>query len=377
LRAIDSGFDPRGVFTAEVSVKGTAEQAPGRRLAFFESVLERVRQMPGVESASMINHLPIAGDIWGLPFMVEGQPRPKTGEAPTATYRVVMPGYFQTMRLPIVRGRDVNAGDRVGTTDVIMVNQFLATRHWPNEDPIGKRITFNIDAESPRWFTVIGVSKNAVRDDWSAPPKEEVYLPYLQTRSYLEGEGGHLAYLTLVARVACARGARCQPGSLAPQVREAIAALDRAVLVAQVQTMGDVVGAATAKPRFTLVLLGTFASVALLLAAVGIYGVISYAVSRRTQEIGVRMALGATRANVARLIVGQGMRVVVAGVAAGLAGALLLTRLMRTMLYGVQATDPLTYVGVAVMLAAVALVASYIPARRATRIDPLVAMRAD
>jgi putative ABC transport system permease protein len=238
-------------------------------------------------------------------------------------------------------------------------------------------MTLNINAEAPRWLTVVGVSKNAVRADWSEPPKEEMYLPYLQTQSYLEGEGGHLAYMTLVARMSCDRGAQCQPGSLATPVRESIAAIDRAVLVAQAQTMDDVVAGATAKPRFTLVLLGTFAAVALLLAAVGISGVISYAVSRRTQEIGVRMALGATRANVAGLIVGQGMRVVGVGIAAGLFGAFALTRLMTAMLYGVRVTDPLTYIGVAVLLVMVALVASYVPARRATRIDPLVAMRAD
>jgi putative ABC transport system permease protein len=377
LRAVDAGFDPRGVFTAEVSVKGTAEQAPGRRLAFYESLIERVRRLPGVESVSLINHLPIAGDVWGLPYRVEGQQRPRDGEAPTATYRVVAPGYFETMRLPIVRGRDVNATDRLGANDVIIVNQFLASRYWPNEDPIGKRITLNAYAEAPTWLTVVGVSKNAVRDDWSAPPKEEVYLPYLQTRSYLEGDGGHLAYMTLVAKTSCARGVRCQPGALATPVRESIAAIDRAVFVAQVQTMDDVVAGATAKPRFTLVLLGTFAVVALLLAAVGIYGVISYTVSRRTQEIGVRMALGATRVNVAGLIIGQGMRVVGVGVAAGLVGAFALTRLMAAMLYGVRATDPFTYVGVALLLAAVALVSSYVPARRATRIDPLVAMRAE
>ena len=204
-----------------------------------------------------------------------------------------------------------------------------------------------------------------------------MFLPYVQTRSYMEGDGGHVAYLTLVARASCVPGARCAPGSLTSAVREAIGSLDRAVPVTEVQTMDDVVAGANAGPRFTLVLLATFATVALVLAAVGIYGVISYAVSRRTHEIGVRMALGATPSTVLRLIIGEGMRVVAIGVVAGLAGALVVTRLMTTVVYGVRVTDPMTYAGVAALLTAVALLASYIPARRATRIDPLTAMRTD
>jgi putative ABC transport system permease protein len=227
------------------------------------------------------------------------------------------------------------------------------------------------------WVTVVGVVKNAVRSDWAAPPGEEMFLPYLQTRQYLESDGGHVAYMTLVARASCTPGTRCTPASLAPSVREAIASLDRAVPVTEVQTMDDVVAGATAGPRFTLVLLATFAAVALVLAAVGIYGVISYAVSRRTHEIGVRMALGASPTTVVRLIIGQGMRVVGAGVVAGLVGALLATRLMTSVVYGVRVTDPLTYVGVAALLTGVAMLASYIPARRATQIDPLIAMRSD
>ena len=377
LRSIDSGFDSHGVLTAMVSLKGTADAPPGRRLAFYTSMLERVRQLPGVESASLINHLPIAGDIWGFPFIVEGRPRPQPADVPSAAYRVVFPGYFKAMRLPILRGRDVSDADRLGTPDVALVNDFFARRYWPNEDAVGKRIAINPEGGQPRWSTVIGVVKNAVRSDWSSPPEEEMFVPYLQNSIYLESDGGHVAYMTLVLRGSCVTRGPCDVGSLAPSVREAIAALNRAVPVTAVQTMDDVVSGANARPRFTLVLLATFAVVALVLAAVGIYGVISYAVSRRTHEIGVRMALGATPSNVVRLIIGQGMRVVAAGVVAGLGGALLVTRLMTNVVYGVRVTDPLTYGGVALLLTSVALLASYIPARRATRIDPLASMRAD
>jgi putative ABC transport system permease protein len=377
LRAIDPGFDPRGVLSAVVSLYGTAEAPPGRREAFYTATLERVRQLPGVESASLTNHLPIAGDIWGLQFLIEGRPRPRPADVPRATFRVVYPGYFATMRLPLLRGRDLAETDRADAPRVVVVNDFFARRYWPNEDAVGKRVTFEPSAPSPTWFTVVGVVKNDVQSDWSAPPQEEAFLPYLQEREYLQSDGGHVGYMTLVVRASCGAARACNPASLAPAIRDAVGSLDRSVPVTDIQTMEDVIAGANARPRFTLVLLATFATVALVLAAVGIYGVISYAVSRRTHEIGVRVALGASPASVVRLIVVQGMRVVSVGVAIGLVGALIASRLMAQLVYGVRVTDPTTYAGVAALLAAVALVASYIPARRATRIDPLVAMRTD
>ena len=376
LRAIDPGFDPAGVLSAAVSLRGTAHEAPSRRTVFYTAALERVRQLPGVEQASFINHLPIGGDVWGFGFRVEGQPRPRPGEEPRAVYRVVFPEYFEVMRLPVIRGRPITEADRLGATPVVVVNEWFARRHWPNEDVVGKRITLDPEADDPTWVTVVGVVKNAVRSNWSAPPEEEMFLPYFQTRGYLEGEGGHVAYMTLVLRMSCQPGRRCDPGRLTSAVRDAIASVDRAVPVTQVQTMTAVVDGATTRPRLTMALLATFAGVALVLAAVGIYGVISYSVSRRTHEIGVRVALGATPLRVVGLVVGQGMVVVACGAAAGVAGALIVTRLMTTMVYGVRVTDPLTYVTVTLLLVGVALMASLIPARRATRIDPLVAMRA-
>ena len=376
LRAIDPGFEPRGVLSAMVTVRGTAEEAPGRRTAFYTSVLDRIRQLPGVESASYINHLPIGGDVWGLGFRVEGRPPQQPGEELRAAYRVVFPGYFETMRLPILRGRGIDERDRSGSTPVVVVNDWFARRHWPNGDALGKRITLD-SGEDPLWVTVVGVSKNAVRSDWSAPPEEELFLPYHQTARYTEGEGGHVAYMTLVARATCPRFRDCEPARLASAVREVVGSLNRAVPVTEVQPMMAVVEGANARPRLTLVLLGTFAAVALVLAAVGIYGVISYAVSRRTHEIGVRMALGASPRSVVRLIVGQGMLVVSLGAVAGVAGALVVTRLMTSVVYGVRVTDPPTYVTVTLLLVGVALLASYIPARRATKVDPLTAIRTE
>ncbi len=251
LRAIDPGFDPHGVLSAVVSLRGTAEAPPGRRETFYSSTLERVRQLPGVESASMINHAPIAGDVWGTEFFVEGRPRPEPAETPRGTYRVVFPGYFRTMRLAVLRGRDVAETDRVGKPAVVVVNEALARRYWPNEDAIGKRITSDLTANPVTWVTVVGVVKNAVQSDWAAAPEPELYFPYLQDRGYLESDGGHVAYMTLVIRAACASGAPCDPGGLGTGVREAVASVNRVVPVTEIQTMDEIVAGANARPRFT------------------------------------------------------------------------------------------------------------------------------
>ncbi len=373
LESIDPGFDPRRVLTLTVSVAGTREADPSLRAGFYRQALERIRALPSVASASAINHLPLAGDIWGWSFTIQGRPTPAPGESPSAAYRVVLPGYFAAMGIPIRSGRDIAERDDLNAPGAVVINECLAKRHWPGEDPLGKWITFDDTDKiaNPTWLTVVGVVKNTVQSDWAAAQEGEVYLPYLQHRRYLEKLDSHYSYLTLVVRTSL------EPAALAPAVRRAVWSLDRSVTISQVQTMEQVVTQANARPRFYLLLLGTFAAVALILAAVGIYGVISYSVSRRRHEIGLRMALGAGERDVLRLVVRQGMRVALMGAGAGLAGALLLTRLMSTLLYGVGSTDPLTFSLVTLVLTAVALVASYIPARRATRIDPLVALRHD
>lgn len=371
LAAIDPGFDPRRVLTLMVSVAGTPEAEPSLRAGFYRQALQRIRALPGVASASAINHLPLAGDIWGWSFTIEGRPTPAPGESPDAAYRVTLPGYFTAMGIPILAGRDIAESDDRSAPGAVVVNEWLAKRHWPGENPLGKRITFDNGDKNPYWLTVVGVVKNTVRSDWAAAQEGEVYLPYLQQLKYLEDRGSHYSYLTLVVR------ANIEPSALALSVRRAIWSLDKNVTISQVQTMEQVVAQATARPRFYVLLLAAFASIALVLAAVGIYGVISYSVSRRTHEIGLRMALGAGESDVLRLVVRQGVRVALAGAGAGLLGALLLTRLMSSLLYGVRSTDPATFLAVTLVLTGVAVVASYIPARRAARIDPLVALRHD
>ncbi|MGO8792444.1 MAG: ABC transporter permease, partial [Terriglobia bacterium] len=369
LRSVDPGFNPRNVLTMVVDVEGSGVAQGSARADFFQQLLEQTRALPGVRSASAVNHLSIAGDLWTRDFLIAGKPEPLPGDEPEAVYRVALPGYFHTMNMTLLRGRDIAESDNMAAPAVVVINEEMARFCWPGADPLGKRIALGDKLQNARWMTVVGVVKNVQEHDWAAPLMAEMYLPYLQTPEYLADAHAHFSYLTLVVRT------RGDPAALAPTIRSEVRAMDESVTVSQVQTMEQVVADATAQPRFYVLLLGTFATVALTLAAVGIYGVMSYSVSRRTHEIGVRMALGAKQGDVLKLVTGQGMILALAGTAVGAAGALPLARLMSSLLYGVRPTDPLTFAVVAVVLTGVALMASYIPARRATKVDPMGALR--
>ena len=376
LQAVDAGFNPHNVVSMVVSVAGSGEADPARRPTFYHQLMERVRSLPGVQAAGAINHLPLAGDLWGWPFVIEGRPKPRPGESPSGVYRMVTPGYFAAMRLPLIRGRDVSETDSVSAPGVVIINERAAKEYWPAEDPMGQRISFDDGKTNPpTWLTIIGVAKDAKQYDWAATPFPEVYLAAFQNHDFLGDSGSevesHVAYITLVARTAG------DPAAVAPAMKEAAWSLDRNLAISQVVTMDGVVADANAEPRFEMLLLTIFAAVALVLAGVGIYGVIGYSASRRTHEIGVRMSLGATRRDVLFLVVRQGLWLALAGSVTGLAGALLLSRLMTKLLYGVQPTDPATFVAVATGLGFVAMLACYLPARRATRIDPVAALRCE
>jgi putative ABC transport system permease protein len=371
LQTVDPGLNPHNLLTMIISVAGSKEAEAPRRAAFFQEVVSRVKALPGVENASAINHLPLAGDEWGLPFYIEGRPRPKQGESDTATYRVILPAYFRTMQMSLIRGRDLTEADGAAAPSVVVINEYMARRHWPGEEALGRRITLDNPENHPQWLTIIGVVKNAVRSVWTAPPEEEVFLPYMQSRDYTQAVSPHYEYMTLVARISH------DPAALTASVKGAIWSLDGNVPVAEVQTMDEAVSASTAEPRFYLILLSSFAAVALVLAGIGIYGVMSYMVSRRTQEIGIRMTLGARPGEVLRMVIRQGMVLALIGAALGVISALLLSRLMSSLLYGVGSHDPTTFVVVTLVLMLVSLAANYVPARRATKIDPMLALRSD
>jgi putative ABC transport system permease protein len=313
-----------------------------------------------VVEAGAINHLPIGGDIWQLEIAVEGAPTPPAGQEPRAVYRIITPGYLRAMGMVLQRGRDLTDRDTVGAPGVVIVNQALARALWPGQDPLGKRI--RVQDGGPETREVVGVVKDAKQRDWTAAPLPEMYLAYLQNPS---------STLTLVVRAAG------NTAGLASSVQREIWAVDSSLPASKVAAMDTVVAEALGQPRFNLLLLNIFAGVALLLATVGIYGVMAQAVSQRTHEIGIRVALGAQAWQVRRMVLKQGLILTAAGALAGLIAAAALTRLMAALLFEISPTDPFTFALFPALLVAVALLACWLPARRAARLPPMTALRSN
>jgi putative ABC transport system permease protein len=266
-------------------------------------------------------------------------------------------------------GRAIDASDTMAAQHIAVVNEKFAHDVWPGESPLGKRVTFDTATDQRDWLTVVGVTKNVTQSDWAVPIAPEIYSAALQNSKFLGETNSSISYITLVVRTAG------DPAAMAKSVKSTVWSFDHNLPISEVVTMDGVVAEATAQPRFEMLLLGVFAAVALALAAVGIYGVMSYSVSRRTHEIGIRVSLGATRAQILALVLRQGLILAVTGLAIGVIGAMFLSRLMAGLLYGVQPTDPVTYIGVGALLLLVAVAAAYVPARRAMRVDPIVALR--
>ncbi len=373
LRSVDPGFDAANVLTLRISLPDAQYPEADQRASFFEQALERIRALPGVESAGAITRLPLAAGGSNSAHTFEDFPLEPDEVPRIVATRRAAPGYFETLGIPLLAGRVFEPADHRRQTKVALVSEALADHLWGTDRgsaPLGKRLTSGLAAQDD-WYTIVGVV-GSVRDDGLAKDlAETIYYPIANPPPVGEDEDRG-AYGPRAMSLAVRTGV--PPAKLAGAVRSAIWAADPNLPVANVATMAEIVAGNSARTGFTMLLLSIAAAVALLLGTVGLYGVISYVVSQRTKEIGVRMALGAGRGQVRRMVVRQGLGVTSAGIVAGLAGAFGVTRLLEASLFGVGATDPATFVGVSILLFAVALVASYLPARRASSVDPLAAL---
>ncbi len=362
LRNLDPGFSADHLLTMRVDLSELKYPDGERRSAFFDEVLRRIRALPGVQSTAAAGNLPLTYNGDSMSIAVEGIPDPPPAQWPDVIYRAIGPGYFTTMGIPMVRGRDFTDQDRADSKKVVVISEKTAQRYWPGQDPIGKRLKPGATTSDIPWREVIGVVKDVRQNDFIAEPKMQMYFSHGQLKE--------LAANSLVVRTSV------EPMSLATSVRNAIWAVDKDQPVANIDTMDHIVSEAIARQRFSMLLLGVFAGLALVLAAVGIYGVMSYSVAQRRHEIGIRIALGAQRADVLRMTMKQGLKLVALGLLIGLASAFVLTRVMASLLFGISATDPATFASICVVLLGVAALANYIPALRATKIDPIVALQA-
>lgn len=367
LRHVDPGFDSSGVLTMSAAVSRNKFSQPQEESSFFQRVLERVRQLPGVLSVGLIDDIPFGGDGSHQPIAVEGRPVVRTSEQPEVDVAIISAGYVRALRIPVLRGRDFTDSDVAGRPAAILISQSLAKQFWPNEDPIGKHITLSFFPGVAR--EVVGVVGDVKSDGMDQTrTASALYLPLGQV-SAVANETWRSFPMTVVVRTAS------NPTSLVSAVTSAIRETDRDVPIVDVRTMDELVTTSLSQQRFSLLLLGAFAVLAVLLAAIGIYSVLSYSVRRRVQEIGIRLALGARISDVLRMIMLEGMKPTLLGVTLGVVGALALARVMSTLVYGVKPTDPFTFLAVATLLSLVALFATIVPAYRAAKVDPMVALR--
>lgn len=368
LQNIDPGFDDTNLLTMTVSVAGSQNATGPRRSLFYQETIEQVGSLPGVTMVSAINHLPLNGDLWGLSLSFEGRPVADPKDQLSGTYRVVFPEFFKTMGIPLVAGRDFTHRDVLGVPGVALINENMAQREFTGRNPLGERIAIG-NRDNPEWLTVVGVAGNIRQGSWVEENRYDVYLPYLQTQSYLEDSSSGYQYMTLVARTSG------PPMDLAAAVSQSIWQVDKNVPVSQITSMSKVVADQLWQPRFSMFLFTVFAAVALTLAAIGIYGVMAYAVSQRTREIGIRMALGAGTDAILKLILARGIALTIIGTVLGLILAVLLVGVMSDLVYGINVTDPITFIAGSLVLFCVALLACYIPARRAMRVNPVTALK--
>ena len=367
LGSVQPGFDPNNVLTARLTVPGAKFSSPAAQISFYEQVLGRVRATPGVESAGLIDSLPMDDGGSHQPVAVEGQPFVPMADQPEVDVRLISPGYLRAMRVPVSRGRDLNDADVAGRPPVVFISESMAKRFWPIENPIGKHITLTFFPGVVR--EVAGVVGDVKQDSLDQTrPVETLYWPLSQL-AVPPSETWHSFGMSLAVRTSA------DPASAISGVTSAVHQVDPETPVVSVVTMEGLISASLSPQRFNVLLLGAFAGLALVLAVVGIYSVLSYSVRRRVREIGIRMALGATHSDILHMVVADGMKPIFLGVTIGLAAALALSRVVTSLIYGVRATDPLTFAGVALLLVAVGLFATILPAYRATRVEPVRTLR--
>ncbi|MCE9669745.1 ABC transporter permease [Myxococcus stipitatus] len=357
LQDVEPGFQEEGVLTWSMSLPPERYPDEARQAAFFQQVVERVSQVPGVQGAGAISDLPMGGaNIW-LSLEVEGRPVP-VSERPSVGFQAITPGYLRTLGIPLLQGRDVATTDTAKSEPVVLLNQTAARQHFPGQDAVGQRL--RLGGEATPMLTVVGVVGDVKYDGPAKEARPEAYVATLQRTFF---------FTSFVART------QGDPAAVIPSVRAAVGELDRELPLADVRTMAQRLAESTARPRFMSFVVALFAGMSLLLAGVGLSGVMAYAVRQRTREMGIRMALGAQPSDVLRLVLGHGMRLALLGVGLGLVGAFALTRVMASLLYGVSTTDPLVFGALAALVTLVALLATWLPAHRATRVDPQIALR--
>jgi putative ABC transport system permease protein len=367
LTRVDPGFRSDRVVTLRLQPVTTRLDTPDKIRQYFRDVEGRLAGLPGTSAVGAIHHLPLSGIGWFADLEIEDKPVTPSAPKPRVGWRLIDGEYFKTMGIPMIAGRAFDDRDRTGSNPVVIVSEVLARQHWPGESPVGRRLragnaTRDGGAREPGWVTVVGVVGSVHHEALQQPAGPEIYRPIAQKSA---------GAMAIVMRTTA------DPTTILARVRETVRSIDADVPISDLRTLDDVISSSIARPRLVLWLLGLFAAVGLVLGAVGVYGVVAYAVSRRTHEIGIRMALGAGSHRIGRMVVGQGMRYALVGVTIGTIAALAVTRWMQTIVYDVRTTDPLTYATVAAIMLAVVSLASWIPARRAGRVQPVEALRGD